>query len=202
MKKNYSVKEKIVDTASELFHKNGYNQTGINEIVEKAGVAKATLYYHFRTKENLGLKYIEKRYFAFNNSVKKICSRNEKGIPQIMGLFEYASKICKSREYRGNWGINLISELPKEEKKFHEKITEAKLDFIDFIESLLKKNLKFENDSECAEVAKKIYLLFESSITQSYLLRNKWPLEYAEKICEKLLENYSISTTTSALEIH
>ena len=32
----------IIETASELFYKKGYNSTGINEIIKESGIAKAT----------------------------------------------------------------------------------------------------------------------------------------------------------------
>jgi len=53
-----SVKERILETASHLFYEKGYNLTGINEIIEKAGVAKASLYSHFRSKEDICLAYL------------------------------------------------------------------------------------------------------------------------------------------------
>ncbi|MFT6754704.1 MAG: AcrR family transcriptional regulator, partial [Urechidicola sp.] len=47
------VKERIIATASDLFYNQGYNQTGINQIISEAGVAKASLYQHFRSKEDI-----------------------------------------------------------------------------------------------------------------------------------------------------
>ena len=41
--KHAEVKKRITETASYLFYKNGYNSTGINEIISEAGIAKATL---------------------------------------------------------------------------------------------------------------------------------------------------------------
>ena len=46
--KNSIVKNRIIETASSLFYKNGYNSTGINEIISESGIAKATLYNHFK----------------------------------------------------------------------------------------------------------------------------------------------------------
>ena len=51
------IRENIVKTASELFYRNGYNSTGINEIIRESGIAKATLYNHFKSKEDLCLSY-------------------------------------------------------------------------------------------------------------------------------------------------
>lgn len=43
-----SPRERIVETTFELFAKQGYNSTGINQIIADAGVAKASFYLHFK----------------------------------------------------------------------------------------------------------------------------------------------------------
>jgi len=43
----------IIDAAVALFHEQGYDATGVQEIVERAGVTKGALYHYFRSKENL-----------------------------------------------------------------------------------------------------------------------------------------------------
>ncbi|MBL4643684.1 MAG: TetR/AcrR family transcriptional regulator, partial [Flavobacteriaceae bacterium] len=45
--KKLGVKDRIIETASDLFYNAGYNQTGINQIIAEAGVAKASMYQHF-----------------------------------------------------------------------------------------------------------------------------------------------------------
>lgn len=54
-------KDLILETASNLFCNNGYNLIGINEIIDKSGIAKATLYNHFKTKEDILLAYLDKK---------------------------------------------------------------------------------------------------------------------------------------------
>ena len=46
-------KRKIFQTAVELFAKKGYENTGIEEITAVAGFAKGSLYYHFKSKQDL-----------------------------------------------------------------------------------------------------------------------------------------------------
>ena len=51
-------RERIMTVASELFYKQGYRATGINEVIEKSGVAKATFYNHFPSKDDLVHAYL------------------------------------------------------------------------------------------------------------------------------------------------
>ena len=48
-----TVKERIIEAASELFQKKGYNNVSIDEIIEKAGTSKGGFYYYFDSKDQL-----------------------------------------------------------------------------------------------------------------------------------------------------
>ncbi|HIP77475.1 MAG TPA: TetR/AcrR family transcriptional regulator, partial [Kiloniellaceae bacterium] len=48
-----SRREHLVDTATQLFSRHGYRATGIDTILAEAGVAKMTLYNHFKSKDEL-----------------------------------------------------------------------------------------------------------------------------------------------------
>src|SRR5512140_1088145 len=50
-----SVEQRLLDAAVQLFTERGYTATSVREIVERAGVTKPALYYHFASKEDLYL---------------------------------------------------------------------------------------------------------------------------------------------------
>jgi len=50
-------RERILASAYELFSRRGVRAVGIDEVIEGAGVAKATLYRHFRSKDELVLAF-------------------------------------------------------------------------------------------------------------------------------------------------
>jgi AcrR family transcriptional regulator len=60
-----SARDRILDTASELFYREGYHAVGVDTIVERSGVAKMTLYRHFRSKDDLIAAYLERSNVAF-----------------------------------------------------------------------------------------------------------------------------------------
>src|SRR5439155_15090992 len=53
-----SARERILDAAYELFSQRGIRAVGVNEVIERAGVATATLYRHFPSKDNLVLAFL------------------------------------------------------------------------------------------------------------------------------------------------
>lgn len=60
-----SARERIASTAYDLFLERGVRAVGINEIISRAGVAKATFYSHFPSKDSLVLEFFERRQSVF-----------------------------------------------------------------------------------------------------------------------------------------
>lgn len=46
-------KNEILDVAEKLFCADGYNNTSTNDILAEVGIARGTLYYHFKSKEDI-----------------------------------------------------------------------------------------------------------------------------------------------------
>ena len=57
--KKPKARERILDTAAQLFQERGYSEVGINEIIDKAETAKATFYQHFPSKQSLCAEWLE-----------------------------------------------------------------------------------------------------------------------------------------------
>ncbi|MER3445460.1 MAG: hypothetical protein C4291_00880 [Candidatus Dadabacteria bacterium] len=62
-------REKIIQAATYLLHKNGYQTTTVDEIAQTTGVTKSNLYYYFRSKEELALEALDRRMKQFESNV-------------------------------------------------------------------------------------------------------------------------------------
>src|ERR1700712_3418101 len=51
-------RQKVLKTATRLFYEEGMRTVGINQVIDEAGLAKATFYKHFRSRANLIQQYI------------------------------------------------------------------------------------------------------------------------------------------------
>jgi AcrR family transcriptional regulator len=78
-----SRREHLVETALRLFYTHGFHATGIDRILAEAGVAKMTLYKHFRSKDELILAALRRRDELFRN--------------WLMGAMEHASSNPRER---------------------------------------------------------------------------------------------------------
>lgn len=55
-------RERLLEAATILFHRQGYNNTGVNQIITESKVSKASFYDHFKSKDELCIAFLEKRY--------------------------------------------------------------------------------------------------------------------------------------------
>lgn len=69
MLKGDVTKEKIKNVSRTLLHKNGYNNTSINDILEASGVKKGSLYFHYQSKETLISEVLEETLGIYENLV-------------------------------------------------------------------------------------------------------------------------------------
>ncbi|MFK8007448.1 MAG: TetR/AcrR family transcriptional regulator [Saprospiraceae bacterium] len=185
--KHSLVRDTIVETASTLFYKKGYNLTGINEIIKEAGIAKATLYSHFKSKEDLCIAYLEFKNTTFLHEIKSFTSKAPKGKKQILALFEFLKSFFNDKDFNGCWCINTISEIPKDNEKIRKEIQKEKYQLITFIEELLTSNFPKLTKKKIPVLAKKIYLLYESAIAESHLHQDPWAIDSAKELCDLIL---------------
>ena len=105
-------RERILETASDLFANQGYRATGINEVIDKSGVAKATFYNHFPTKDDLCLAYLKSRNTFELDSIKAFVARRRSPLGRFMGVIESLEPWLKANDLRGCGFLNIVAEEP------------------------------------------------------------------------------------------
>jgi AcrR family transcriptional regulator len=96
-----SARERLLAAADELFYENGINLVGIDRVIERAGVAKASLYDCFGSKEELIRAYLkgraDKRQARIIERFAGLATPQEK----ILGVFDLLAESVNSPSYRG-----------------------------------------------------------------------------------------------------
>jgi AcrR family transcriptional regulator len=96
------VRDKILATAEDLFHKHGTRAVGVDLIVKEAGVAKASLYRHFATKDDLVIAYLERVDRDFWEGWEKVTEPHSiDPKAQLDALFEWVGNTVSQPDYRG-----------------------------------------------------------------------------------------------------
>jgi AcrR family transcriptional regulator len=110
-------RERILAAAYELFSRRGIRAVGTDEVIERAGVAKATLYRHFATKDDLVLAVLERREQLWTHGLIEEQSRQRGETPeeQLLAIFDVMHDWFQLRDgYEGCSFINVLLELGPE----------------------------------------------------------------------------------------
>ncbi|PPK94102.1 TetR family transcriptional regulator [Nonlabens xylanidelens] len=185
--KHAEVKNRIIETASFLFYKNGYNSTGINQIIAEAGIAKATLYNHFKSKEEICLAYLKFKNINFLTDFQSFTQSRKKGKDQILAIFDFLKLFYQDKDFNGCWCIKTVSEIPKDNEIIRNEIQSQKNSFIAIITQLVKHNIEGINGEQVNSLSRQIYLLYESAVGESHLHQQDWPIIESKNLCEKII---------------
>ncbi|WP_406077498.1 TetR/AcrR family transcriptional regulator [Micromonospora sp. NBC_00858] len=104
-------RERILDAAFRLFYAHGPRGVGVDTVIAESGVAKATLYKHFRRKDDLVLAYLDKVDQAWFGGLRA-AARAAGDDPQarLVGMFDALNSACRREGYHGCAFINTAAE--------------------------------------------------------------------------------------------
>jgi AcrR family transcriptional regulator len=180
-------RNKILDTASRLFYHQGYNATGINQIIEEADVAKASLYQHFRSKEDLLIAYLDISFEQTIRPLRLIASTKSNAKEKISAIFDYLSEYANSKEFCGCNFLNIAGEIPFENVRVYDVLRQKKMETRSFFAEILKSDFIGEEEVQKTEsLADGIFILFEGALMSSKVFGNSWPVIAAHKIALNL----------------
>ena len=179
MKRN-QVRNQIVETASRLFYKQGYNATGINQIIEEAGVAKASLYQHFHSKEDLLVEYLTIKGIETDNALKAVADSHREPKSKVLAIFDFLASLMGQQEYYGCNFLNISSEIPTGTPRLTELVKKQK----DNVRTMFREILKPEKKERLAD---ELYMLFDAALITNKVHGDAWPVKTARKMAEKIL---------------
>jgi AcrR family transcriptional regulator len=109
-------RERILDTAYELFSRRGVRGVGVDEVISRAGVAKATLYAHFPSKDDLVLAFLERREQRWTLGFIVAEARRRGATPeeQLLAIFDALDEWFRRDDFEGCSFIKLLLEMGPE----------------------------------------------------------------------------------------
>ncbi|WP_222982284.1 TetR/AcrR family transcriptional regulator [Flagellimonas meishanensis] len=182
----------IISVAGNLFYTQGYNSTGINEIIDKCGIAKATLYSHFKSKEDLCIAYLEHRHETFIKDLGDYIGRRKSGRNQLLAVFDYLQELYRSEAFHGGWGLRVLGELSPKQTRILSVLQKQKKAFLLFLGEVVSQNISNVSKAEIEKISGGLYLLFEGAIMESHLFKNDWPIYLAKSIAPSLFAGSAV----------
>jgi AcrR family transcriptional regulator len=96
-----SARERLLAAAEELFYEEGINTVGIDRVIERAGVAKASLYDCFGSKEELVRSYLAARQQAREARMKEKLALYTTPKERLLGVFDALGEVFRASNFRG-----------------------------------------------------------------------------------------------------
>lgn len=95
-------RERILQAAGKLFHRDGIRTVSVDAIAEKAGVTKRTLYYHFRSKDDLIAAHLQARDEPNLALFKRWFEETEGDIAEkVAGIFRHLAQSARNAKWKG-----------------------------------------------------------------------------------------------------
>jgi AcrR family transcriptional regulator len=111
-----TARQRILETAYELFSQRGVRDVGVDEIIARSGVAKATLYHHFPAKDQLVLAFLdlrEKRW-TFDMVEAEARARGETPEKQLLAIFDVFDDWFHAEDFDGPAFISVLLEMGRQ----------------------------------------------------------------------------------------
>lgn len=183
MKHQSEPAERVLNTADELFYRQGYSATGINQIIKEAGVARASFYQHFPSKRDLAIAYIQRRHEQWFRLLRDRLDQETDPKQRLLTIFDFLETWLPESDYRGCAFLNMASEFPVLGTDIHDVVSRHKLEMRSLIRDLTS---KLRSDA-VESTADTIHVLFEGAIVEAQVMRDTWPVQAAKKGVERML---------------
>lgn len=179
-----SVRDRILATASELFYQEGVQNVGIDRIIAESGVAKMSLYNHFKSKDALIEAWLRQRDQEwrqwFQTAVEHLATHPQ---DRILALFDVLKAWFEEANFRGCAFINSTIELANPDHPGYQVSLEHHQALYAYIRGLIA--AAEIPDSEA--IAQKLLLLFEGAIVVAMIQGTSDTAQTAKQAATELL---------------
>lgn len=195
MPRDQGNREKILDAAASLFHEQGFRPTSLDEILGASGVCRSNFYYHFRSKEDLGLAVLERQVERFESEVLRGILEQE-GVParrRIEQLFgAVASDLARTAYRRGCPFGNLAAELGGIHPEFQNRLSALFRRWEAAVERCLREGIsrgEFREDLDARKAATALVSQIEGAVLLAKAHGSGEPLASGAETFLRLLES-------------
>jgi TetR/AcrR family transcriptional repressor of nem operon len=181
-----NTRDRIIETGAEIIHRKGFNNTGIQEILNAASVPKGSFYNYFKSKDDFGLQIID--YFTAH--FKRIAAETleDTRISPLSRIYAFLTAFMEyfeSQNYTGGCPIgNLAQEMGDLSPAFRKKLSEAMDKMVGAYSQVLaaaQNDRKIMKNLDIKETASFIIASWHGAIIQMKLTRSLDPLKNHRK---------------------
>ncbi len=185
-----SVHDRILATAFDLFYRQGYHATGINQIIAESGVAKASFYDHFPSKHDLLHEYVREAARRDYLEIRAEVDRAKGARKRFFTPLRFLLPWFEASDYRGCPFQNVVAEAPPEDHQVREEARRYYQNIREMLVELSADVLKERRGTsrlDAEELADVYLALLMGAIALAAGYREPWPVEVAIRNLEVLV---------------
>lgn len=177
----------LLDTAFRLFYESGYRAVGIDTILAEAGVAKMTLYNHFKSKDDLIVAALNRRASEIEEARETLLSQaGPAPLDKLTALFDGYDAWFRSGHFNGCAFIRAVAEYPDQDSKVNQAVRRQKQVLLDLLDQI-SKNL---DTPDPAALTQQIFLLIEGAIVRSHTFNDPTAAQPAKAAALSLAQSH------------
>jgi AcrR family transcriptional regulator len=179
-----SVRERLLAAANELFYEEGVHTVGIDRVLERAGVAKASLYGTFGSKEELVRAYLERRAVARRERISARIAQHEHSRDRILSIFDLLAETAAEANFRGCAFVSACAEGPRGPTPSKQVAAEQRA----WVRSLLTQLARDFGALEPAKLGRQLAVLYDGALIGARMDSDPGVVRDARAIAECLLD--------------
>jgi len=154
-------RERILRTAYDLFSQRGIRGVGVDEVIRRSGVAKATLYRHFPSKDDLVLAFLQRREQCWTLGFVEAEARRRGGTPEerLLAIFDVFDEWFHRDDYDACAFINVLLEM----RPAH-PLGRASIQYLENIRGIVGRMADEAGLRDTGEFARSWHILMKGSI--------------------------------------
>jgi AcrR family transcriptional regulator len=179
-----TARERLLDAADELFYAEGIHTVGIDRVIERAGVAKASLYGTFGSKDELVRAYLQGRAEQRQARIEGRIAQHDDPRDKILGIFDQLLDRIREPSFRGCAFLNATAEGPYGDPKTHD----IALGTRSWMRDLFTRLATDLGADEPRAIARRLQVLYDGAMVGASMERERAVVEDARAMVEDLLE--------------
>jgi AcrR family transcriptional regulator len=177
-------RERLLAAASELFYEEGVHTVGVDRIVERAGVAKATLYTIFGSKDGLVRAYLQARHDRTREHMtRELTARFGTPRERLLGVFEVQGLTFTEPGFRGCAFVSANAEASP-----GSSIEEVTEDYRTWVRSLFLDLAKQAGAADPEHLAQQLVLLYDGAGISAWMDHDASTAQAARTIAAALVD--------------
>ncbi|MHC4825034.1 MAG: TetR/AcrR family transcriptional regulator [Planctomycetota bacterium] len=183
-----STRQRLIDTAHDLFYEEGFHTVGLDRILAEVGVTKTTFYNHFGSKDDLMLEVLNHHDRWWRDTFAQKLRDHGGDTPrgQLEAVFDVVKDLINGDDYNGCIFINVAVEFPLPHDPVHQAAAQHK----QAMEAIIRELAGYAGAGDPAAFAQELSLLMEGAYVTQQVTRNAQTADIARRIADMVVDKH------------